>query len=475
MLQAQDGGHAYLELFRLVNAQPAYDEVQIRKQLGKHFKGNFKKLKHATFQNILRGLERYFAGSTDEILVLRKLIQAEILFDKKLFSAARKNIQGAIDLAEKKDLLFFKLHCYEWSYRLAVAAAQPQEAIRAIGTDKMKKAVQDCGRWLELKHLNALFWNFIHTSAETATHEEKKLLSHIIVETKGILKQASAGFTISKDAYSLLALALRFNGKLEESYSYRLKLASLIETDKVLVYERAYSYISALGMLVNISRELGKYDDMKVAYEKAKQFMEQLPRKYFNLRLDESSCNVFNNYITGLFVNQNYDQVIVQGEELMARIKKHSAVFQNSLLSILYQSLMYSYFYRKNYKVAMKYHHLHIKTHPLDEQKNKKDYIFRKLFGLVILFEMGDRDALHYQCRTLSYYMKKNKEQHAAEILLVKAFGGTLQKKYSQREMQSDFSSLLLDMTKEKERFDQIRKAHKFDYLAWVSSKAATK
>ena len=472
MLQAKNGERSYHELFRFVNAQPIYDEERIRFLMKKRNVVQFKKLKHYTYQNTLRGLENFFASSSDEIIVLRKLIQTEILFDKKLFSQAKKNIISAMDIAERKDLLFFKINCYEWFYRLSVASGKPQEVIHEIDTRKVKKAVLDCGRWLELKHLNTLFWNFIHTSSEIVTQGEKKLLGYISKEAVLIDKQASSGYTIKREVYLLLGLAFRFNKQLDESYIYRKKLISLLESDKRYIYERAYAYISALGMLINICREMNKsHHEMAEVYEKAKNFMRHVPKKYFNLRLDESCCNLFNNYVTYLFVNKKYDEVIQQGEELMRRIKKHSAVFQNSLLSILYQNLMYSYFFRKDYKTSMKYHHLHLKCHDLDQKKNKKDYICRKLFGLVLLFEMGDRDALYYQCRSLQYYFQKNRKQEVAEMILVKAFSGPLQKKYSQREMRSDFSKLYFDMKKYSKHFEEILKAHKFDYMKWAQNK----
>ncbi len=467
ILQSAKDNNSYLDLFRVINSQNTYNEALVRNKLNSNEPGKFKKLKNYAFNSILKSLESYYSNNSDEILVLRKFIQAEILLDKKLFADSRKIIKSALKLSIDKDLLFFIPPCYERLYKIGVAAGNPQQSILEINPVLVSKSVRDCGRWLEIKHLNTLFWNYIHTSTETATKEEKKLLETIIKQAGGILKREPAGFTIKRESYLLLGLASRFSGKGELSYRYRKLLVELIESEPKYLYDRKHDYMVALGNLMNMCRDLGKTEETIRAYEKASRFIGEIPKRLVDFRLDEIFCNVMNSYVTFLFAQKKYAEVIRNGEALLKRIKAHKDKFENSLLSILYQNLMYSFFFCNDFKSSMRYHHLQMKRH-------SKNDVSRLLFGLVILFESGDLDALHYKCRSVQYYIQKSKA-YPAESLLVKAFSGELQKQHRKEEMKILFKKLLSEMQSCKREFDSLYKEYKFDYMDWVRMKAEDK
>lgn len=464
MLQAEGSRHSYTDLFKLINAQSIYNEAEIKSTLKVKNDKTFKKLKHYTFQSILKSLENYFSASTDEIIVMRKLVQADILFGKKLFASSLKSVKSALALAKEKDLLFFISMCYERLYKLGVASARPQDSLKDIDPAAVERSVLDCSRWLRLKHLNTLFWNYIHTSAEAPTAKEKKLLQRIVRDTQQIFREGPAGYTLTRESYLLLGLGYRFSGQGEQSYVYRKKLVELIESENKYLYERKHEYLTSLGNLMNMCRELNKPEEMLTVLEKANGFMSSIPRKHYDFRLDATYCNLKNGYISFLFSRKKYADTIQYGEELLKRIKIHKGKFENSLMSILYQSMMYSHFFLGDYKAALKYHHLHLK-------RNTKNEMNRTLFGLIILFEMGDMDALHYRCRSVLYYIKKSGKQEAATFL-AKAFTQLILKDESRKEISSRFRVLYAGMTRYRKQFEEIHKDYKFDYMEWVKNKS---
>ncbi len=96
----------------------------------------------------------------------------------------------------------------------------------------------------------------------------------------------------------------------------------------------------------------------------------------------------------------------------------------------------------------------------------------RKLFGLVMFYEQGEKDLLYYRCRSFRYALRKLKKANSFAQELEKFISGRLLKVTDKKEEQEafrDFHELLLH---KKKVFQSMRSAGVFDYLSWIKNKA---
>lgn len=463
ILAAKGDDHIYVDLFKAISKSKIYDESKIRKKIGVASPGAFKKLKNYTFNKILKSLETYYSENSSEFIARRKLMQADILVDKKQYAEARKLLRAVLQQALQKDLLFLLPLCYERLYKTGVNAARPDLSLRELDPEVVAKASRDCGRLLRIKHFNSLFWNYIHTSSEVPTTAELALLRKIAKDTLAVFKQEESGFSIKREAFSLLGLAYRFAGDAENSYTYRKKLVELIKAEPSLLLERRHEYFTSLGNLFNICRDMRKLNEAADAFETAQDFILHLPSRLRDFRLDESYCNLKNNYVTVLFNEGKYEDVIRHGEELQKEIKRHDEQFENSLVTILYRNLMMAHFYRKDFRAALRFYNLGLKRYP-------KDDVINRLFGLVVYYEAGDIDALHYLCRSLLYFTAKSNPYPAIRIL-VQHLDLASQKITSKKDEKEYFVQLQVALKKHKKFMDELHQAVKYDFLGWIGSK----
>ena len=447
-------------LFRAVTRGSAYDEKKVRGELTHLGNGHFKKVKHYTIHSVLRSLEGFYSLSSDEIVVLRYLVQAEILYNKKLFGLAMKRLDRALEISGKKDLVLLALPCIEWKYRIGVAWKRSGSTLLEITERKIKELVRDTGRWMELRRLNVGFWAIIQDEVQITPALKNKLRA-IVARALVLYKKGQAGYTITREAGALLGLCYRFTGDWQKCYRWRKRVVTLLEEQPEYINERCNEYLTALGNLMNACREMERREETQSLFRRANDFVQVLPARYHDKQLDERFCNLQNSYITFLLREGMDREVIQQGTALMNRLKKHPPVFLNSLVSILYRNMMYASLRLKQYRDALRYYNQWLK-------KGSEDELAKKLFVLVLLYESGDLDLLHYRCRSLQYHLRKAGRPKGWEMELVRVLGGDLGKIRPGKNDGPLFGKLEMKLRGKKREIDAAAVETGFNYLDWV-------
>ena len=199
-------------------------------------------------------------------------------------------------------------------------------------------------------------------------------------------------------------------------------------------------------------------------FRKADQFAAGLPKRSRDLQLDERLCNIRSSFITFLFRKKRYKEVLVEGNLLGQKLKRHSEIFLNSLVANLSENMMYAAFYLDDLRTCIRHYNTwYRKTH--------HDEIARRLFGLIISFESGDLDHLYYRCRSFQYYLRKHHRSSTWEMDILRTLGGDLRHFRPGKKNVHDFISLRKKLMKRKPQLKEFSAKGGFDYLGWVNQK----
>lgn len=420
----------YIRLFNCIASQETYDEIAAKNSTGIKNASAFKRIKNYTMETILRSQENFYANTSVEIQIARRLIQVEILYRKKQLGLVQKSLQKATKLALQHDKILDLAKCYEWESRIANATAKPKLGLRPEFLQHSRRIAQQCTRWLELRRLNNELWNIIH-EADSITPFYKKKLQRIADETNKLLREGPAGLTIKKEALSILAVAWRFLDRWDKSYAVRKSFLELYESDPDMMNYNATEYIVAIGNVTNACREMGRYEEAAELYNKVRAFYHRIPTRHRNMRMEERYINLQNSYVSFLAKKKQYNEALKQGEFLIPELQKHKHTFQNSLEKILLETVTISAFYTRNFRKALQYYN------KLTDREGKWAI---PLLGLAIIYESGNRDLLHYRGRSYDYHLRKTGKKRNAALMNI--FTSRLPQASGKSETRAAFTEL---------------------------------
>ena len=459
------GNKNYTELVSQLGRQEVFDEHKIRRK--KESSGNFKRMKHYASGMVMRSLENFHAESSVEILLNRLLTHAEILYNKKQFGLLKKCLAKAKKLATERDLIQYLLQILLLEMKSSISFRNTTESLLQNPSKEIEKITDDCLRFAELRRLSLLFWNIIHTK-DTVNAAEKKQLLLIAKKTLALHKKGKNGYSINKEASNVLGLCYRFAGEKEKSYLWRKKLVALIGSEKTFLHERSADYIVSIGNLLNMCIEMKKNEEVILLYNKARDFMAALPSRYNDYMLDERYCNLQNSYVSFLFQNKKYEEVLSIGEELHLKLQKHSYTFMNSIVPMLFKKMIFSSFYIGKYKTSNKFYNLWLRL-----SESESEEIQKRLFGLILFYEQGERDLTHYRCRNLRYALSNQKKKNVFAHEVEKFFSSKLLKTSGKKEEQEAFRNFVEHISKKKNSLQAQPFSDVFGYVEWFKNKAA--
>lgn len=464
MMGGRSASKNYTTLFARLSKQDVFDEQKIRLK-GVHVR-HFKRLKHYTTGMVLRSLENFYADSTAEIRLFRYLIQAEILFHKKQFSLLKKCLAKAILFARERDMIQYIVPLIQMEFKSSISLKNTGHSLSLFTASELKRLSHDSWRWMELRRLDTMFWNLIHTH-DSVGPEEKKQFRAIARNALTVYRNGKSGYTISREAANVLGLCYRFAGDAEKSYVWRKKLIEVVERDKKFLFERSAEYVVSIGNLMNLCNDMGKKEEVARLFMKATSYFSSLPAKYIQPDLDERICNLQNSYVSFLYANKQHEEAIHYGVHLYQKLRKHTNVFMNSLMPILLRNIVFAGFYTKNTEVCNRYYSLWLR-----QEEPGSDVMGRKLFGLVMFYEQGEKDLLYYRCRSFRYALRKLKKGNPFALELEKFISGRLLKVTDKKEEQEAFRNFHELLLQKKKVFQSMRSAGVFDYLSWIKNKA---
>ncbi len=458
-----DDGLAYFELIKEIETQENYDEPELKKKIAGGNDGNFKRLKHYATEAVLRSLENYHANTHSDVIIYRKLMQAEILFQKKQFSLVLKCVEKAEEIAVEGNRINFLLMCAEWRLRIANELRVHKAKLELVSVEQIQKLSAAYCTWMQLVRHKAIVYRIL-TGDKFPGTEEKKLAENTVIQVKELMGNEENGYSINITGYTTISFCYRMLNDWPNSCIYREKIVKQIELDQNMLPERGVQYIASVGNLMNAYRELDMQKEVENNFNKVLDFYNSLPNKHKNDRAEDSYINVVNSYLLYLYKKGNYAEVLEKGEMVLSGLKRNAFVSNNNMNTLLFRSFTYSAFGLGRYREALKHYNTMLECLKVPQIP----YLF---FGLVLYYEMGERELLFHKAKSLRYYMDKVKDQSPFFRIMIKAFGSYLGMASEKSEEKEAFEKLKKEMKEKKIEPADIRNIEGFNYHSWIENR----
>ncbi len=462
---ARKGEHSnYVLLFDAIDGQNEYDEGMVRKSLkNEAFIKNLKQAKSYASEAILRSLQEYHSATSAGALLGNNIQQVEILVRKRLFGIAMKLIQKSEKIA-RENHKFYYLSILLSQKRTVLTSQADRQAISEYHETYYKEEVEcfDLMRnHVEYIRLSMLiirdsFTNYV--IQDQKKNELRELLREPLLQDEKYALSLPAKIQFHRNLGNIHALL----GNKENSIPHYSAIVRLMEENPLMLYSQIKSYLMGINNLMVLLKDLKSFREHNEHFEKAKGFIDGLPKKMLTNSVIEVFMMIYTNYISYLLDSLNIEKGIRMSEEISPSVRKHFAEGSYLVFNI---NLFLLYFYYGDYRKALRQlHHIEQSPGPAVMQ-DIFDQV--RIFSMITHYELGNLNLLPALCKSAERYLSKNRDITRTEILLLrffkraKALQGTKERVIAFTELKQELRPAL-------EKEDQFRE---FDLLSWCESK----
>ena len=457
----------YLMLFDSIAAQKEYDEQELRMQYKNHaFARQFPVAKTYLYDRILKALDSYHSSDNEEIRSY--LHDAEMLYEKGLYSQALKSVKRAKETALRCDLHYFLPEVFHWELNLA------KEQYDLNWTEKIM------GEYTH--HLgilqNALTYRKLALTIGILAEKNRK------VNSKEILAEIKK--TISLPALKNEALALSFTSKIHYynahvSYAfasgdyakgriYLEKIILLCDAHPEKIKNNFHFYISSVNNLLEIYFENKNYEEALRQLEKfngTSSFLKDYSLRAFRFY-------IYSSYLMRYMKNTGKFKEAVQ---LLPSISKEYDQYKSEL-NQMEKIIIYSYyaliwFGAGEFKKSI---------HALNKLRNELLLSIRpdidsfiRIFYMITHYEAGSYDLLPHLAQSAYRSLQKQGQSSKFEKIIIAFFKKECENTADKKEMREAFVKLkkeLLPLAKDSEEKSVFEF---FDYISWIECKIENK
>jgi len=245
-----NGENQYLRLFELLESQKEYDEMAVKRSLGKiPFAANLSAGKNYLYNLVLRSLRSYNSGNSVKIILQELRMEISILIEKGLHKQASKLIKKAKKIALGNQYDIDQLEILQLERKLirrymsnnvgAVIHERQQETAECIRRIQEQSQMLDLYETIFLDYRNQ---NEAHTS-----------LSEVIRQAESIANTAPINTSYKTlNYYHLLHFHhAKLSKDHEKANAYLQELITLHEENPFLIEEDPEPYINHLNNYLN--------------------------------------------------------------------------------------------------------------------------------------------------------------------------------------------------------------------------------
>ena len=460
----------YLKLFDLFEKTGTANEQVIRKKYKneKLSQQQFWVYKHRLYTLILKSLGAFHAGKSIDSELRELIEQAEVLYNKSLYSAAKKALIKAKKLACKHEMFILLLEVIRWEKKIAKSLyydSYNNEDINHIYEEEIRIATITKNTNVYWKLFSNMF-KLYSLKGFPKSRQEIDIYDALINNPLFKTEELALSFEAKRLFYHTHTLFCMVTEKLTEAYYYSKKLIGLLEAypEKIEMDTEAYS--SALYNSMFFARDLKEYEGFFNTLYKIKNFilnrsseMDKSKRLY-SLWFFYSAASA--GYIdTGQFKK---GMLLIPGIEKIIKNQK----LENSIKLILLFNICVIYHGVGEYKKALSYINLILN----DDKHFSSEMLIYKIFRFILHYELGNIDLFPYLFKPVyNELLKKEKPYKTEELLIdfikvkIKKIKNKTQERRAFKTLRNKLVEICIDP------FEAKLLRNNFDYISWLESK----
>ncbi|MCC5922619.1 MAG: hypothetical protein JJT77_02440 [Crocinitomicaceae bacterium] len=460
----------YVALFDFIEKMETYDETTIFEAFeGQDLLNQFPTTKIRLYDAVLKALDAYHANHMESAAIYKLLNSVQILFDKGLFSQAKKNLHAAEKLVNKyhrNDLLPACYHLQRMVLEKESNCHNQEEMISSL-------AHEENATYEELKAIGTLWREkqqlllFIQKMKRPFSQEEMQKLMDFhraIVQKKKALPRSFMGKFLY---YQSLAAYHYAKNEPQEILNCMLAQLKLFDDFKSSKQQFSQQYFSLQANLIQTYVQLGQtkkampYLNELLAMEKD---LAQLPifaqQQYFVAQMSSALM---------LYVNAGqFEKAVRYRETVIEGLEKFS--FHNNISNLQYIcfKLGIAFFALADHKESLRWiNEIVLKTKL--EEGNKSLFLYAELLQLINHYELGHQDYLPYAIQNTWKQFIKHGLNEPFESLVIGSLRSLL--KCDDHLAAEEQLLIIVRQTEALPNAAKARALSFFDFTCWMQSK----
>ncbi len=405
----------YTVLFDAIDKQEVYDEQAIKKKFkGQAFINQLHVTKNHLSKLIMKSLRNFHAGLSKDAELKDLLKEVEILFQKELYDQCHYTLQKAEDMATTYEKHTILIEVLSWRRKLALA----RQTIYGKKDNLVKLTDRTQASIASLEALNG-YWNMTFNITELG-FGDKAYFNALANDPR--LNDLSHADTIQSKVlyYHLRYVCYTVSGDEQKGEAAIDDLVALLEEHPHRIKEDPSSYITGLNNKISMLLFRRDTNAIPALLEKVR----GVPEKY-GLRNEKK--------ITVKLLARTYNielemyrdtEALEKGAALIEVIQQflndHKGVVSIDYRLSFYYQFAYIYFLRKEYARALPWLNRILNENFMEVKQEIQTYA--RMLNLIIHFELDNIMILKYAVDSTRRFLKKKRDLHEFETILLKFF-----------------------------------------------------
>jgi hypothetical protein len=461
----REGQNNYIRLFDAIEKQKEYDELKIKQKFHREtFIKHLPSEKNYLFSLVQKSLRQYHSQTNIDVTIKELLIDAEIFYEKSLYSHCKKILAKTKKLSYKYERFAFIpeiIRLESRMYNLQTLNVLAEEERAAL--EKIKVINQ----YRILSNKTAQLVASAHQLRKKSELESlDKLMSSFLLNDES----KADSFTAKIYFFYINGVCHELKGNLSGSYKSRKRFVEIIETNPLWMEIHTKNYLPALNNLAISQMELKKFEEMAETIKKIKS-VGQDKKQTEDILLTGfifSSILEMNFYIkTGEF-----EEGLKAAKEAEAGMKNFSGKIHKQYEIVFWNSIKNIYFGTSELKKSLQWSNKVINESSPEIRQDIQG--IARIFNLILHYELGNMDLMEYIIKSTYRFLLKSERLFKVETIVL----NYLRKNAyltSEKEILESFRKLHKELSPlTKDQFEK-KAFEEFDILSWLESKIEKK
>lgn len=468
----QGGRKNYVQLFDAIAAQPEYDEAALKEQFaGQPFLRQFNVARKYLYDLILRSLSNFHVASTTESRVRELLRSVEILFERGLTTQALRQVDRAIELAERSGRTSLELEARSWRRRLLHhrlnsadeidRAYEPQREL----LDRMRLTLEIQETYYRVR----LLTDEGTCPGPIEREELREIVSSAIVAGEG----PSDPFLVRYLRHAIWMNYYRSLGldSMKHALDHAERKFELFRTNPEMVEEEPRLYVGAIGDCIFLSRAAGDISRHDFWLDRMREVRSDLLERR-GLRHTRTSAQLFESYtsvyVGALLAFGRFDEMLDVREMVESCHDEFTDLLSSHTIPGHLHFISQAWYATGDLKNATRYIGRAILQS--DEKRSVQIGIHARLTAMAYYYELGDLDYLEHLVRSVRRILRAEADQRRHPAILADLFHRLprLQNRSESDRLLLQTEESLLAIAGDPDEIDLQRY---FGYILWVRAR----
>jgi hypothetical protein len=464
-------GSKKLLLFDSLNSQKKYSPGQTKNEYEENgYISNFLAAdRHQLYDIILEELSGFHSKNSLEVQLSDGCQKVALLFEKKLFQQALKQIDRTEKLAIKAESCGTLINIYNYKRRILKITNNLKEAIVALNKQKKIWKVQErLNQFVEIHYKSILLRIKISKVRSPANLRElDRFMQHPLLEQLS----DEDGYRVRFQYWETYCNYYFIKDDKHKELECNQALVDLIDNYPHFKKNEPLNHLVFRTRMFAINRNLHPENFWKYLAE-----YRALNQGFNKQRLQaESIIFIFSyNYEMDFFINnKKWKDGLKVLPEMKNGFKKYSDYIRSPLKVTSYYRVAYICFFNKKYREALD--SLKSIIEDFSPELRPDVYSFALILKIIIHFEMGNLRLMPYLIKTAQYHISKRNLMFETEKVAIHYLKklSKIKNKNNHETIFSDFYNEIFILTNDNE-FER-RSLEIFDFLTWLKSDVFSK